>query len=418
MSGQISLRKYIVRNTVMAAPAGLIVSGILCLVDGTHGTYLTVNLAIGAVGGAIMGIGIGALNYKRFVRPIRPIVSYIEAVRQGDHSAAIDMNQTGMLAHIATSLISLVNQLRDLLSQAERAVVSLSTENQSLNQLSQSFKQAALETSSTAEVVANLERQSNETAFRISSNTEVLNEQVERAVQETRHESTLMDGVLETLESAMSMMTEAKAAVHMSDTTLQTCVRDLHALVEASKNIADATKLISDFARQTNLLALNASIEAARAGEAGKGFAVVADEVRKLAESSQLTSDSIQTIVVQMTDAVRVVQASLGQAAHDVQAGNVDVTHAKEMVQTARQNMEVLQSGREKIESVLAKTVEATTRITQWMKQLSESSNETESRMEALLDTTRDQADKANRVEHSAHEIGQYAKALQEVLSR
>ena len=63
-------------------------------------------------------------------------------------------------------------------------------------------------------------------------------------------------------------------------------------LSEASREVGDIVRLITNIAEQTNLLALNATIEAARAGDAGKGFAVVATEVKDLAqETAQATSD-------------------------------------------------------------------------------------------------------------------------------
>lgn len=66
---------------------------------------------------------------------------------------------------------------------------------------------------------------------------------------------------------------------------------------ESSKNIEEASKLMSNIANQTNLLALNAAIEAARLGDAGRGFAVVADEIRKLADESDKSLAEINRMI-------------------------------------------------------------------------------------------------------------------------
>ncbi|WP_430009326.1 methyl-accepting chemotaxis protein [Methylophaga lonarensis] len=78
-------------------------------------------------------------------------------------------------------------------------------------------------------------------------------------------------------------------------------LEDMTVKVNAVTALLDDVK---DIASQTNLLALNAAIEAARAGDAGRGFAVVADEVRKLSQKSDLFSDQINQLTMDVKSAL------------------------------------------------------------------------------------------------------------------
>ncbi|QHT58826.1 chemotaxis protein [Paenibacillus lycopersici] len=82
--------------------------------------------------------------------------------------------------------------------------------------------------------------------------------------------------------------------------------------------IGDIVEAIKHISAQTNLLALNAAIEAARAGEHGKGFGVVSAEIRKLAESSQHSTEEIETIL-------EMIREKAGDAAEQVDHGRAAI---------------------------------------------------------------------------------------------
>ncbi len=68
-------------------------------------------------------------------------------------------------------------------------------------------------------------------------------------------------------------------------------------LVENSKILQDANKIIQSIATQTDLLAINAAIEATNAIHYNQGIAVLASEIRELAENCSYQGQSIGKIL-------------------------------------------------------------------------------------------------------------------------
>lgn len=108
--------------------------------------------------------------------------------------------------------------------------------------------------------------------------------------------------------------------------TIDTAAKLMNELGEQNSQISDILATIKHISTQTNLLALNAAIEAARAGEHGKGFGVVSHEIRKLAETSQQSTEEIETILES-------IRSKTVQAAEQVLQGQQSVADGSSAVQ-------------------------------------------------------------------------------------
>jgi methyl-accepting chemotaxis protein len=119
------------------------------------------------------------------------------------------------------------------------------------------------------------------------------------------------DEISKQIQHAATMAQDAADRSTSADTLVR-------GLADSVGRIGAVTALIEKIAAQTNLLALNATIEAARVGEAGRGFAIVAQEVKALAVQTASATKEIRTQV----EAVQATSSEAATAVSDI-SGNV-----------------------------------------------------------------------------------------------
>jgi len=175
-----------------------------------------------------------------------------------------------------------------------RAVVGrVSNDSTTINDVA---TQSAQRGSDVSKILADQKNETDMVATAISQMSSTIQEiaqVVTRAAEASQHGLDMSNNGQEVVTQTISSINELSKQLGEVDTAI-------NRLIEGTRSIETVLGEISSIADQTNLLALNAAIEAARAGEQGRGFAVVAEEVRALALRSQLSTDEIGKLIVQL----------------------------------------------------------------------------------------------------------------------
>ena len=162
---------------------------------------------------------------------------------------------TSVLASSASEILAATRQQASGASQAMAAVAETAA---TVDEVAQTAEQAAQRARAVAES---------------SQRTAEIGKTGRRAVEESTHAMTVVQGQVESIATRIL------------------------ALAEQAQAIGEIIATVDDISGQTNLLALNAAIEASRAGEYGRGFAVVASEIRSLAEQSRGATVQVRQIL-------------------------------------------------------------------------------------------------------------------------
>ncbi|MGD9161489.1 MAG: methyl-accepting chemotaxis protein [Desulfobacteraceae bacterium] len=218
---------------------------------------------------------------QKMVKSLRGTVKIAEKMAQGDLNVKVNLLSEQDL--LGLSLNSMIEKLKDVVTDVKSAVENVAAGSQELSASSEELSQGATEQASSAEEASSSMEQM---ASNIKQNA---------------------DNAHQTEKIAVQAAADAEEGGNAVNET-----------VDAMKQIAEKISIIEEISRQTNMLALNAAIEAARAGEHGKGFAVVADAVRKLAERSQSAAGEISNLSVHSVEIAEKAGERLNKIVPDI----------------------------------------------------------------------------------------------------
>jgi methyl-accepting chemotaxis protein len=269
----------------------------------TYGIQITAKYVSWVVVLTILALSAFGLFWyiRRSFRPINDAIESMTAIASGQLNCNVSKDhgydETGRLT---AALCSMVDQLRELLSDITASSESLTVAGRDLREISDGNTSSIAVQSQETDQLATAINEMTATVQEVAKNALNAADST-TAASENADEGRLI--VERTIESITQLADDIERAGVV-----------IGRLRQESDSIGSVLEVIRTISEQTNLLALNAAIEAARAGEYGRGFAVVADEVRTLASrtqnSTQEIQDMIQRLQTQATEAVDVITAS------------------------------------------------------------------------------------------------------------
>lgn len=251
------------------------------------------------------------ITYFRVSRIIKRMTQELDLIIQniqngnGDLTARIHTRTSTELQTISNGINLFIETLQEIIRGVKDGAVVLTTSAESMTGQIQRASDNITNTSAALEELSASMDTVSATATEIDDNLAEVKAASARIHEEAANGLLTAADIRKEADEIKQLASQKKndtgSKMEELSITLQQSVKDS----EKVGQINELTNEILTIASQTNLLALNASIEAARAGEAGRGFAVVADEISTLADNSRQTASNIQSISVEVTEAVR-----------------------------------------------------------------------------------------------------------------
>ncbi|MBD9680791.1 methyl-accepting chemotaxis protein [Pseudomonas sp. PDM18] len=333
----------------------------------TAKAIMLISLLLAIVAAAVCGL----LLMRAITEPVRQVVKGLQIMGSGDFTTRLAMERNDEFAVIETGFNGMAEELKGLVSQAQRSAIQVTT---SVTEIAATSKQQQATATETAATTTEIGATSREIAATSRDLVRTMTE-VSSAAEQT---STLAGSGQLGLARMEETMHHVMGAAELVNAKLAI-------LNERAGNINQVVTTIVKVADQTNLLSLNAAIEAEKAGEYGRGFAVVATEVRRLADQTAVATYDIEQMVREIQSAVSAGVMGMDKFSEEVRRGISEVGQVGEQlsqiiqqvqalaprVQMVNEGMQAQATGAEQINQALVQLGEATGQTVESLRQAS-----------------------------------------------
>lgn len=365
----------------------------------------------------ILCIGVGLKLATSISHNIKKSISIMGKVAEGDLTVWVDdkmLKRKDEIGDLSRVTVKLKDTLKGILK-------GISENSASLLEASRALGNAADTTNGTMNEVQNAVSQVVANSTEQSKNSESTSENMRIMGEHITETSTEVDTLN---QNAASMQKSSKKT---ADTLAQLCHinEEVERIIGEVKEQTDRTNVsiqkintamefITSIAEETNLLSLNASIEAARAGESGRGFAVVADQIKKLAEQSNQSGHEIEEITkALMEDSAREMeimqrmQEIITEQSGSMQETRANVSEVLKEIEASMQSILQIRESTGRLAESRGEVMEAVEQLSQIAHDNVDSTQQTYTETQEVLDTFKQVYDSAGQLKKIADELAE-----------
>lgn len=365
----------------------------------------TRNLSIiGIIIGAFFAQFLGVILSRSILIPLKKGVTFAEALKNGDLTHKIAVDQQDELGDLANSLNGMSEKLRGILRTLVEDASKLNNSASEFSMVSEQLLENSSKMSERSNTVAAAAEEMSANMTSVSAAAEQSEANTNAVATATEEMTASVGEIAQNSDKARKVTSEAVASVDSAS-------NQMNELGSAAQAISQVIEVIVEIAEQTKLLALNATIEAARAGEAGKGFAVVASEVKDLAKQ---TNDATELI----RQKIEAMQHSTNRTISEIDGINQVMHSVEELIASIASAVEEQSITTQDIANNINQAAQGISSVTQNVTQTADVARDVAKDITSVNQASSEVRAASNQVSANATELARMSKSITAIVEQ